>query len=321
MQLRFPKSKTRVPLDPNDPEHPGNGKGAAAPTTKASPPAVRPTSKRWGMAGEEVDLPIDLIDPPAVPLRKNAQARTDNLTNSLHDIRLLARVAVKRGRGDRYEIICGERRYWAAKQAGWTELPCLLLNVSDVKAARIQLRENLDRRPLSKIEIGRHVQRMCRPIREGGLGVSMRQLSYMLGKSRAWAAGHARLLKLPPQWQERADAGQVSLTVALALVPHRDNAAVMAACEADFLANPYDWKDQKAGEQIPRYLAEQVTKGKAPRSARTSAARPDRRDQRRDALTEAQARRVLARFARYRGALETLARVIQELLGELPAEN
>ncbi len=96
-----------------------------------------------------------------------------------------------------YEIVAGERRVRAAKMAGLTEIPAILVSFSDDEMMEIALLENIQREDLNAIEEARAYQTLM-----DQLGLTQEELASRLGKSRAHIANTLRLLKLPSKLQE-----------------------------------------------------------------------------------------------------------------------
>ena len=97
-----------------------------------------------------------------------------------------------RCRGGKYELVAGERRLRAAKLAGLTEVPCILLDVNMEDASLIALIENLQRRDLDFIEEAVGLSRLIRMF-----GMSQEEAAKRIGKSQSAVANKLRLLKLP----------------------------------------------------------------------------------------------------------------------------
>ena len=101
------------------------------------------------------------------------------------------------GMPQRYEIVAGERRWRAAKQAGLTEVPVIVTEYTDKEAMTVALVENLQREDLNPLEEAEALQ----ALREAH-GLSQEALAEQLGKSRSAVANALRLLQLPPSIQE-----------------------------------------------------------------------------------------------------------------------
>ncbi|MCA9013751.1 MAG: ParB/RepB/Spo0J family partition protein [Planctomycetaceae bacterium] len=99
---------------------------------------------------------------------------------------------------DRFEIIAGERRFRAGKQAKLKLIPCRIVECDDVEAVEIQASENLDRVDLNPIEEAYTWQKLL-----DVTGLTQTKLAARFKRSQAHIANHLRLLKLPEEWQQK----------------------------------------------------------------------------------------------------------------------
>lgn len=97
-----------------------------------------------------------------------------------------------RPRGDRYEIIAGERRYMASKNVGLKEIPCIEMNVSDNEAMEISLIENLQRKDLDVFEEADGLKALI-----DIYGYSHAQISEKIGKARSTITEVISICKIP----------------------------------------------------------------------------------------------------------------------------
>lgn len=105
-----------------------------------------------------------------------------------------------------YEIVVGERRFRAAKEAGLEKVPVVIRELTEQKMMEIALIENLQREDLNPIE---EAQAYASLIHE--LGVTQEELAKRLGKSRPHIANHLRLLQLPAAVQQLMADGKLSM--------------------------------------------------------------------------------------------------------------
>ncbi len=104
-----------------------------------------------------------------------------------------------------YEIVAGERRYRAARDAGRTTIPVVIRDLSDEQALAVALIENLIRQDIGPLETARAYARLM-----GDFGWTQDEMGKRVGKSRVSVANHLRLLKLPPEIQESVERGELS---------------------------------------------------------------------------------------------------------------
>lgn len=105
-----------------------------------------------------------------------------------------------------YEIVAGERRFRAAKEAGLTEVPAIVKELDDKKMMEIALLENLQREDLSIIEEATAYKNLM-----DELHLTQEELSDKLGKSRSHIANTVRLLSLPSTVISRMNNGELSM--------------------------------------------------------------------------------------------------------------
>ena len=164
-------------------------------------------------------LPLDVIernpDQPRKEFDENALAE---LTDSIKHNGVLQPILVRK-KGDKYEIVAGERRYKASQEAGLTEIPVLIREISDDEVFQLALIENLQRSNLNPIEEAAGYRKL---IDEKGL--TQEQLAKMLSKSRSAVTNTLRLLDLPEEIQEMMIDRKISPGHARAIlaVPHEE---------------------------------------------------------------------------------------------------
>ncbi len=154
-------------------------------------PAVKkyPRLIRSGM----VYLPTELIYPsPVQPRKRFPQESLTELAGSIAQYGILNPLTVRK-RSGKYELIAGERRLRAARLAGLTQVPCIVIDASMEEASLLALVENIQRRDLDFIEEAEGInQLICL------FGMSQEEAARRLGKSQPAVANKLRLLKLPP---------------------------------------------------------------------------------------------------------------------------
>ena len=146
-------------------------------------------------AGEGVKaLRISMIDPKADQPRKTFEPEAlAQLADSIAANGVLQPILVRQT-GERYEIIAGERRFRGAKLAGLAEIPAIVVEADDLKAAKYALIENLQREDLNPYEEAVAYDRLMREF-----GLSQEEIAGQLGKSRSAVANALRLLDLPEE--------------------------------------------------------------------------------------------------------------------------
>ncbi len=142
-----------------------------------------------------VKLKISHIDPKSDQPRKYFDEKAlAELASSIVENGLLQPILVREYGEGRYQIIAGERRFRASKLAGITEIPAIVLDRDDKKAAQIALIENIQREDLNPIEEALAYRSLA-----DEYDMTQEELSLKVGKSRSAIANIMRLLDLPEQ--------------------------------------------------------------------------------------------------------------------------
>lgn len=151
-------------------------------------------------AGERtLAIPVDQIDPnPFQPRQEFDPQGLEELARSIREVGVLQPVVV-RPVGDRYQIVAGERRWRAARQAGLQTIPAIVRELGDGEAAVAALVENLQRDDLSFWEEAAGYERLLTEF-----GLTQEQVAAAVGKSQPTVANKLRLLRLPEDVKEQA---------------------------------------------------------------------------------------------------------------------
>ncbi len=124
---------------------------------------------------------------------------------------------ILRKQGEKYQIIAGERRYRAAKQAGLEKVPALVKDLSDQEADAISLIENLQREDLNPIEEALALRAMMDTHH-----LTQQDLANLIGKNRSSIANLLRLLKLEEEVQTYLQKGDLSFSHGKLLLKIKD---------------------------------------------------------------------------------------------------
>lgn len=150
------------------------------------------TRTRVGRGGI-VQVPVNEIDPnPNQPRRVFDGESLAALAESIKQYGVLSPISVRLHYG-RYELIAGERRLRAARLAGLTRVPCLILDVDMEESGLLAMVENLQREDLDFVEEARGISNLIRMF-----DMSQEEAARRLGLSQSAVANKLRLLKLPP---------------------------------------------------------------------------------------------------------------------------
>ncbi len=179
---------------------------------------------------EFAELPIDAIRPnPKQPRTVFDEDQLAELVHSIREIGVLQPVVVRRipadeladADGRQFELIMGERRWRASREAGLLVVPSIVKDTHDDDLLRDALLENLHRSQLNPLEEAAAYQQLL-----DDFGCSHEELATRIGRSRPQISNTLRLLRLPPVVQRRVAAGVLSAGHARALLGLADGAAM-----------------------------------------------------------------------------------------------
>ena len=146
------------------------------------------------------------IEPdPEQPRKRFDEEALADLADSIRLHGILQPLTVRRLQSGYYQIIAGERRWRAAKQAGLMEIPAIIIEADDKKVMELGLIENLQREDLDPIEVAEG----CRQLIDK-YGLTQESAAKKLGKSRSAVANSLRLLALPEDVRRLVSEGKLS---------------------------------------------------------------------------------------------------------------
>ena len=179
-----------------------------------------------GGEGKISILKISQVDPKSDQPRKYFDKEAlEQLASSIVENGLLQPILVREYGEGRYQIIAGERRFRASKLAGITEIPAIVLDRDDKKAAEIALIENVQREDLNPLEEALGYKALAEEY-----DMTQEELSIKVGKSRSAIANTLRLLDLPDEILTLVASRELSAGHARTLlgVTNRDNMLLLA---------------------------------------------------------------------------------------------
>jgi ParB family chromosome partitioning protein len=160
------------------------------------------------------ELPVEQITPnPRQPREVFDEEAMSELVASISEVGLLQPIVVRHTGERAYELIMGERRWRAARQAGLVAIPAIVRHTSDEDLLRDALLENLHRSQLNPLEEAAAYSQLLEDF-----GCTHDELSVRIGRSRPQITNTVRLLKLSPAVQRRVAAGVLSAGHARALL-------------------------------------------------------------------------------------------------------
>ncbi|MFE9440569.1 ParB/RepB/Spo0J family partition protein [Streptomyces sp. NPDC006602] len=171
------------------------------------------------MGAHFAELPLDSIKPnPRQPREVFDEDALQELVTSIKEVGLLQPVVVRQLGPGRYELIMGERRWRACREAGLEAIPAIVRATDDDKLLLDALLENLHRAQLNPLEEAAAYDQLLKDF-----NCTHDQLADRIGRSRPQVSNTLRLLKLSPAVQRRVAAGVLSAGHARALLSVDDS--------------------------------------------------------------------------------------------------
>ncbi|MFY9586700.1 MAG: ParB/RepB/Spo0J family partition protein, partial [Actinomycetota bacterium] len=168
------------------------------------------------MVGEQeslIEIPIDQIDVnPNQPRKLFDSSALQELSASIKASGVIQPVVVRRVNGA-YQLIAGERRWRAARQAGLDRIPAVVRDATDAESLEIALVENLLREDLNPMEEAEAYHKLL-----AQFGWTQEELAQRVGRDRSSIANALRLLRLPEVIQADLRGGRLTMGHALALL-------------------------------------------------------------------------------------------------------
>jgi len=150
---------------------------------------------------------------PHQPRRYFEEEGIKDLVESIKVHGILQPLTVTKSEGDTYELVAGERRLRAAKQARFGEVPVIVRNASELEKLELSLIENIQRRDLNPIERAVAYKKLI-----DEFSLTHEKAAHRLGKSRPVVSNTLRLLDLPGKVQDLIGFGKIHETHALAVL-------------------------------------------------------------------------------------------------------
>lgn len=170
---------------------------------------------------------LQKVEPnPLQPRRAFDEEALAQLADSIAQHGVIQPLTVREMDGGFYQIIAGERRWRAARMAGLSEIPVVVLNVDDKTAMELALIENLQRQDLNPMEEARGYQSLMQDY-----ALTQEQVAEQVGKSRSAVANALRLLGLSESVQDLLEKGTLSAGHARAILTLKDPQAQKAAAQ------------------------------------------------------------------------------------------
>lgn len=219
------------------PKSRGLGRGldalfADAPIAKEEPVKEPEKKEKKEVKAESVSensivyIEINEIKPNSNQPRKTFdEDKIKDLANSILEHGLIQPIVVRKLKKG-YEIVAGERRWRAAREAGLKTLPCIIRELTDEENMLLAIIENMQREDLNPIEEAEGLNQMIKTY-----GFTQEQVSKSVGKSRPYITNCLRLLKLPEVVKEYLSENKISTGHARALINVEDPKKQEALCQ------------------------------------------------------------------------------------------
>lgn len=201
-------------------KRPALGRGLSALIPEAPPVDTPPRD----VPPHEIDL--DLLEPnPKQPRLHFDDASLDELAASIRSNGLVQPIVVRR-KGNRFEIIAGERRWRAAQRAGLLKVQVVVRDVPDERLLEVALVENIQREDLNPIDEAVAYRRLMVE-----LDMTQEQVASAVGKDRTSIANLLRLLRLPDSVRQDVATGVLSTGHAKALLGLENTESLQRAAD------------------------------------------------------------------------------------------
>ena len=162
-----------------------------------------------------LSLPISQVETCSSQPRKRFDDESlQELTDSISQHGIIQPLTVRKLSSGYYQIIAGERRWRAARLAGLQEVPVIVIEADDRKAAELAMIENLQREDLNPMEEAAGFQSLIESYH-----MTQEEAAQRVGKSRSAVTNALRLLGLTPSVRKLVEEGKLSAGHARALVP------------------------------------------------------------------------------------------------------
>lgn len=188
---------------------------------------VETEEKSNSHVGDKV-LYIDINDikPNAEQPRKTFdKEKISELSQSIIEHGIIQPLVVRKS-GKHYEIVAGERRWRAAREAELSVVPCIVRQFSDEENMLVAIIENMQREDLNPIEEAKGLEQMI-----SAYGMTQEEVSKSVSKSRPYITNTLRLLKLPEEIKALVSEGKISTGHARALITVKNKTKQEELCK------------------------------------------------------------------------------------------
>lgn len=185
---------------------------------------------------------VEMIEAnPYQPRQQFDDEQLQELAQSIEQSGVIQPIIVRK-KGQKYELVAGERRLRATQLAGKETIPTIIREITDEQSMEYALLENLQRTNLNPIEEAQAYEKLS-----AALQLKQNDLAKRVGKSRPYIANMLRLLKLPQSVQQMLIEGQLSNGHGRALLGLKDESQIEPLAER---AIQYFWNVRQVEQQV-----------------------------------------------------------------------
>ncbi len=263
-----------------------------------------------------LEVPVNAVAPnPKQPRTHFPDEELASLAASIREVGILQPIVVRKAGDSAYELVAGERRLRAAKQAGLATIPVVVRDTDDADILREALIENIHREDLGPIELAEAFRALLED-----LSLKQEELADRVGVSRSHIANTIRLLQLPLDVQQlltdsKIQAGHARALLSLGDPEAQTTLALRVAAE--------DLSVRETEELVRRYLEAPKEAPKAGKA--TSKTENSGMGEVEEILSEQLATRVQIQMGKKRGKViiefgspDDLERIVSEIIGSGP---
>src|SRR5687768_17440585 len=169
------------------------------------------------------DVPLDQIKAnPYQPRQIFDETGLGELSRSIQEHGILQPVILKRTGMDSYELVAGERRFRAARQAGLQSIPAVVREYQPSQMLEVALIENLQREDINAVDAAHAYQRL-----RTEFGLTQEEIARRVGKAQSTIANTLRLLALPDEVLASVQRGEITEGHARAILQARPEAQLV----------------------------------------------------------------------------------------------
>jgi ParB family chromosome partitioning protein len=220
-----------MPTATQDPKRRALGKGLESLLPQRSISIAASAATPVESTGKPLEIPLDQIERNPYQTRTRFdEAQLTELTQSIAASGVVQPIVVRplsppNGQV-KYQLITGERRWLASRNAGKSTIPAIVRQASDEQTLEMTIIENLQRADLNPMEQARAYQRLSHDFK-----MTQEQMATRTGKERASVANFLRLLRLPEQIQHKVESGDLSFGHARTLLALDSAESITAAAQ------------------------------------------------------------------------------------------